>query len=139
MAACKIVLLLAGLLLGLHALSCGLLFCIRLPWTLDLPHDVFKEVHGLYGLSGTLATGMLSPASPVGLLPVVVSLCECTAMPRACPCSWQLYHCKLQLLQLCSKQQCHHGIAQALHMQVAPNASTEVSLVWMTPPSSSLV
>ena len=67
MAACKIVLLVAGLLLGLHAMSCGLLFCIRLPWTLDLPHDVFKEVHGLYGLSGMHATRAAVTCRPSAL------------------------------------------------------------------------
>ena len=57
---CKTVLLAGGLLLALHALSCGLFFCIRLPWMLDLSSDASQELYGLYGLSGTLALSAIS-------------------------------------------------------------------------------
>ena len=69
---CKAVLLAAGVLLALHALSCGLFFCVRLPWALDLSGDASHELHGLYGLSGARACCRAQPLSLACHLPAVL-------------------------------------------------------------------
>ena len=89
---CKAVLLLAGLLLGLHALSCGLLFCVRLPWTMSVPSEAYQELHGLYGLSGALLLLVLpgpstdQPSFAQGLHPGTTQLLASVHRTPGCQC-----------------------------------------------------
>ena len=82
--ACKAALLVAGLLLALHTLSCGFFFCVRLvPWTLDLSGDASHDLYGLYGLSGALP-GCCLVLNRVRL--GQAAPCETCAKPCCCCC-----------------------------------------------------
>jgi len=39
-------------MLGLHAASCGLFFCIRIPGVGDFPRDIYDEIRDIYVLAG---------------------------------------------------------------------------------------
>ena len=42
----------SGVLLALHAASCGLFFCIRIPGVGDFSRDIYDDVRDLYVLAG---------------------------------------------------------------------------------------
>lgn len=49
---CRLLAVLLGLLLALHAASCGLFFCIRIPGVGDFSRDIYDDVRDLYVLAG---------------------------------------------------------------------------------------